>query len=254
MIHLIAHDAVCELVLDNPPVNALSTKMYVALSDHLDTIAESDFRVVVISARGERAFSAGADLKEEHAPGSELAMFTRINEVSNRLESLTQITMVAIERAILGGALELALACDLRVAATHATFGFPEVGLGDYPGTGGTLRLPWMIGEARARELLLTGARFTARRALAIGLISKLVPRGRALEETLRWAEELASMPVSGVRAIKASIVQNRTQDAVTAARTDAIRSSIVNASAEAVAGRVAFAQHRAGRATSPPT
>jgi enoyl-CoA hydratase len=255
LINLVAHGAVCELVLDNPPVNALSSKMYEALASHLDTIEQSDYRVVVISARGEKAFSAGADLKEKHAPGSELAMFTRINEVSNRLEALPQITIAAIERAILGGGLELVLACDLRLASSQASFGFPEVGLGDYPGTGGTLRLPWLIGEARARELLLTGTRFTARRALSIGLVSRLVPTGRALDEALRWAEELARFPVSGVRAIKASVVQNRTQDAISGSRTDAIRSSIVNSSAEAVEGRVAFAQRKSGPTMNqPPT
>lgn len=253
MIDAIAHGAVCELVLDNPPVNALNTKMYEALAQHLDRIAESDFRVVVLSARGDKAFSAGADLKEEHAPGSELAVFTRINAVSNQLESLAQITLVAIERTILGGGLELALACDLRLAAAHAMFGFPEVGLGDYPGTGGTLRLPWLIGEARARELLLTGARFSARRALTLGLISKLVPAGWARDEALRWAAELARLPVSGIRAIKASIVQNRTQDAVSGSLLDAVRSSAVNSSAEAVAGRQAFAQRRAPRAPEQP-
>ena len=247
LIQVASHGAVCELVLNRPPVNALNSAMYEAMSTRFDFVGRSEFRVLVISANGEKAFSAGADLKEIHMPNTELETFTRINHVTNELEALPQITIAAIEEAILGGGLELALACDLRVASSHATFAFPEVGLGDFPGTGGTLRLPWLIGEARARELLLTGERISARRACAIGLISRVTARGQARNDAVAWASKLAEMPVSGVRAIKQSVTRNRTLDAASGASADAKLSSIVNASSDAVEGRRRFANRGMG-------
>jgi enoyl-CoA hydratase/carnithine racemase len=155
------------------------------------------------------------------------------------------VSIAAVEAAALGGGCELILACDLRVAGDGARFGFPEVRVGQFPGTGGTMRLPWLIGESRARELLLTGEPVSAQRAFDIGLVHRLVPAGEALAAAISWAAELARLPRSGIVAVKRSISEGRHGDTAERSAADAQLSESIFQSPEAREGFRAFVEKR---------
>jgi enoyl-CoA hydratase/carnithine racemase len=236
--------------IDRPPVNALDTATYVEIEEIVTFVSAQpqQCRVLVLAAAGERAFSAGADIKEFGSflePGKGFEMANRIHQIHNRLEGLPIATIAAIEAAALGGGCELILACDLRVAGEEARFGFPELHVGQFPGTGGTMRLPWLIGESRAKELALTGEPISARRALEIGLIHRVVKKSRALPEAMAWAQELAQLPGSGIAAVKESISGARTGSVEERSLMDAQLSEAVFRSPDAVEGFRAFVEKR---------
>ena len=176
---------VTHLELVNPPLNLVTRELLEELSAALATIAESapgDVRAVVVSGRGERAFSAGSHVGEfeaQRGPGGR-ERHALESGVARRLAELPMPTIAAIEGNALGGGLELALCCDIRIASERARLGLPEVRLAVTPGAGGTQRLPRVIGPARARELILTGRVLTAAEAERIGLVNEVVPAGEA--------------------------------------------------------------------------
>jgi enoyl-CoA hydratase/carnithine racemase len=162
--------------------------------------ADRTLRAVVLTGQGGRAFCAGADLKERArmAPEEVHAFHGGLKGALLALERSPQVFVAALNGAALGGGLELALACDLRVAAEGAEMGLPEVSLGIIPGGGGTARLPRMIGVARAKDLILTGRRVGAAEALAMGLVARIAPATRLAAEALALAEQVArNAPVS---------------------------------------------------------
>ena len=142
-------------------LNALNAALFDALEAALDAAEGSDARAVVIAGRGRRAFSAGADLKEIgiFPPSAIEERNRRARTLFNRIAESPKVTVAAIEGIAFGGGFELALACTFRVAGREARFSFPEIGLGAMPTYGGTQRLPRLIGENRALELILTGPR-----------------------------------------------------------------------------------------------
>ena len=150
---------------------------------------DSAVRAVILSGAGGRTFCAGADLKERAGMSEDevLAMLRLYRSELTWLEGSAIPTLAAINGAALGGGLELALLCDLRIAVETATLALPETGLGIIPAAGGTQRLPRLIGEARAKELILLGRRLSAEEALALGLVNRVVP---ATEELLGYALE----------------------------------------------------------------
>jgi enoyl-CoA hydratase/carnithine racemase len=156
--------------------------------------------VVVLTGAGDRAFCAGADLKERARMTAEEVhgFHAGIRDALLRVERAPQPFVAAINGAALGGGLELALACDLRVAADGAELGLPEVSLGIIPGAGGTARLPRLVGVARAKDLVLTARRIGAAEALAMGLVSRIAPAARLQAEALALAEQIArNAPIS---------------------------------------------------------
>jgi enoyl-CoA hydratase/carnithine racemase len=164
--------------------------------------AEADraLRAVVLTGEGDRAFCAGADLKERaRMTEEEVHGFHRgLREALRGLERAPQVFVAALNGAALGGGLELALACDLRVAAEGAELGLPEVSLGIIPGGGGTARLPRLVGVARAKDLILSARRVSAAEALAMGLVSRVAPATRLAPEALALAEQVArNAPIS---------------------------------------------------------
>jgi methylglutaconyl-CoA hydratase len=157
-------------------------------------------RAVVITGQGSKAFCAGADLKERaRMSDAEVAGFHQaVRALLDGLGRLPQPVVAALNGVALGGGLELALACDLRMAAEGIEVGLPEVGLGIIPGAGGTQRLPRLVGAARAKDLILTARRLGAAEALAWGLFSAVVPAERLATEALGLAERVArNAPVS---------------------------------------------------------
>jgi enoyl-CoA hydratase/carnithine racemase len=202
---------VAHLELVNPPLNLTSRALLEELDEALGTLAASqpgDVRAVVVTGSGDRAFSAGSDVGEFEAQrGSAGRERMALDErVSSRLAGLPMPTIAAIEGNALGGGLELALCCDLRVASARARLGLPEVRLAVTPGSGGTQRLPRVVGAARAKELILTGRVISAEEAERIGLVNQVVPAGEARMAADALAEEIAARGPLAVREAKALI------------------------------------------------
>jgi enoyl-CoA hydratase/carnithine racemase len=204
---------VAQLELDNPPLNLVTDALLDELEAALATLAAAapgDVRAVVLAGRGERAFSVGSDVKDFEAhrasPFGGRHRFEAEARVAQRLAGLPMPTIAAIEGAALGGGLELALCCDLRVASERASLGLPEVRLAVTPSTGGTQRLPRIVGIARAKELLLTGRVLTAAEAERIGLVNEVVPAGGAVRRAREIGEEIASRGPLAVREVKTLI------------------------------------------------
>jgi enoyl-CoA hydratase len=199
---------VAHLELVNPPLNLVThdllEELEVALAK-LAAAAPGDVRAVVVSGRGERSFSAGSHVGEfeaQRGPGGR-ERHALEERVGSALAELPMPTIAAIEGNALGGGLELALCCDLRIASERAKLGLPEVRLAVTPGTGGTQRLPRVVGPARAKELILTGRVLTAAEAEAIGLVTEVVPAGQALARAAEIGEEIATFGPLAVREAK---------------------------------------------------
>ncbi len=165
-------------------------------------------RVVLITGSGEKAFCAGADLKERKTmPKERVPDFVRnIRAVMDDFEALPQPTIGVINGVAFGGGTELLLACDLRVAAPHAQLGLTETSLAIIPGAGGTQRLPRLVGRSRAKDLILTGRKLDAIEAERIGLVNRIAPAGKLRETALEIAAQIASNGPVAVRAAKAAI------------------------------------------------
>ncbi|HEX9242684.1 MAG TPA: enoyl-CoA hydratase-related protein [Anaeromyxobacter sp.] len=165
-------------------------------------------RAIVLTGAGDRAFCAGADLKERaRMNADEVHRFhAAIREAFSGIERAPVPVVAALNGAALGGGLELALACDLRVAAEGAELGLPEVSLGIIPGAGGTARLPRLVGVGRAKDLVLTGRRVGAAEALGMGLVSRVAAPARLREEALALAGQVARNAPISLRQAKRAI------------------------------------------------
>jgi enoyl-CoA hydratase/carnithine racemase len=188
-------------------LNALSTALEAELLDALLDEAVRDSRCIVFVGAG-KAFSAGADINEfrDNDPASIARYYAETGDVYEHIAALPIPTIAAIHGWCLGGGLELALAVDFRIADETATFGLPEVALGILPSSGGTHRLVRMLGPAKAKELMLLGRRFNAEEARQLGLVTELVPAGRALERSLEVGRELADLPPLAVQTAKQAV------------------------------------------------
>ena len=237
---------VAHLELVNPPLNLITRDLLEALSKALNTLAAAsadDVRAVVVSGRGERAFSAGSHVGEfEDQRGADSRDRLAFEAgISRRLADLPMPTIAAIEGHALGGGLELALSCDLRIASESARLGLPEVHLAVIPGAGGTQRLPRVVGHARAREMILTGRVVNADEAARIGLVHEIVPPGEAVARATAIGEEIATRGPLAVREAK-RLIDAATEvdlDAGLAAELDA--SERIFASEDMLEGAKAF-------------
>ena len=189
------------LTLQNPPVNTLAQPVRAALYRELEA-ADLDGSVVAVVIAGGKQFSAGADLAEFDS-GRALAHPTLHGELAGLLDSLRVPSVAAITGVALGGGLELALACDMRVASDNAQLGLPEVTLANLPGFGGTQRLPRLIGAAHAMEITLSGTRIAAQRAFQIGLVNAVHPQEELPRQVLTLAATIASRSLESLTAIK---------------------------------------------------
>jgi enoyl-CoA hydratase/carnithine racemase len=188
-------------------LNALSSEVERRLSEALRDERVRDSACVIVTGGG-RSFSAGADVNEmrDLDPASILAYYRETGGVYEEVAALPQPTIAAIAGHCLGGGLELALACDFRVADATASFGLPEVAIGIVPSSGGTHRLARLVGTARAKELILLRERFGPDEASAMGLVTETVPEGAALDRALELAEKLAALPPLAVSLAKQTI------------------------------------------------
>ncbi|HZJ55332.1 MAG TPA: enoyl-CoA hydratase-related protein [Myxococcaceae bacterium] len=206
-----------------------------------------EVRVVIFTGAGQKAFCAGADLKER-ATMSEAevrAFLGGLRRALRAIETSGTIFIAAINGSALGGGTELALACDLRVAAPAAELGLTEVRLGIIPGGGGTQRLPRLIGPGRAKDLILTGRRVNAAEAFAIGLVQRLAPEGRLLEVALGLAEQIAENAPVAVAAAKRAIDRGLDLDLEAALALELEEYETVLRSEDRLEGLAAFAEKR---------
>lgn len=197
------------LTLNRPNVaNALNNELLQQLSHYIEKIKNDEsVRCVILTANGEKAFCAGADLKERKGLANDEVMkaVSTIRNTITKLEELPQPIIAAINGVAFGGGLELALACDIRIASTTASFGLTETSLGIIPGAGGTQRLPRIIGVSKAKELIYTAARISSAEAEKIGLVSYAVDFSQVMDEALRIADLIVQNgPIAVIQAKKA--------------------------------------------------
>lgn len=203
---------VATLTLNRPQaLNALTVEMLARMEDLL-TVAEADpdIRVLVIAGSGEKAFCVGADLKaraEEDVGGvSADPLGVGVRRVFGHIEALPKPVVAALHGYTLGGGLELALACDLRVAADNAKLGFPEAKVGSMPGAGGTQRLTRLVGPAVAKELMFTGVYVGAEEAARLGLVNHVWPAAEFPAQIGALTASLADRAPLSIAAIKAAV------------------------------------------------
>ena len=189
--------------------NALGRQLLGEMEQALADLAQDrDARVLLLHSLVPGVFCAGADLKERSAlsPDEAGAFVHRLRAAFRALELLPLPTLAVVEDAALGGGLELALACDLRVAGEAALFGLPETGLAIIPGGGGTQRLPRLVGPSKAKELIFTGRRIGAAEALGLGLVDMVASRGEALHAALGLAREILPKGPVALKAAKEAV------------------------------------------------
>jgi len=209
--------AVAVMTLNRPQaLNAMTTEMLHTMARLMDEIeADSEIRVLVLAATGEKAFCVGADLKSraaEYEAGTvhdPLGILVR--SVFGRFENLNIPVIVALQGYALGGGLEMALACDIRIAAQSAQLGFPEAKVGSLPGAGGTQRLTRLVGPGYAKEMMFTAERYPAAAAQRMGLVNRVVPDTDLLAEAKKMAQAIAAKAPLSLDRIKVLI--NRADD-----------------------------------------
>jgi enoyl-CoA hydratase len=207
LINLEVKDKIALLTLNRPEaLNALNSDLLGELHAQLKQLEEEeDLRCLIVTGSGEKAFAAGADISEmaEMDPDQAEEFSSCGQKVFTCLATFPCPVIAAIHGYALGGGFELALACDIRIAADTARFSFPETGLGIMPGFGGTQRLARLTQAAYAMELIFTGRRIKGEEALEKGVINRLVPAAELMDEALKMAESIAAKAPLGIRMAK---------------------------------------------------
>jgi enoyl-CoA hydratase/carnithine racemase len=204
-------DGVALVTLNNPPLNLVTLELTRELNALLQRLAEDpDARVLVITGSGSKAFCAGSDIKEfpsMMAGGTVVPRKLALeNEAYSRVDRFPKPTIAALNGLAMGGGLELAVCCDLIVAEAGNQVALPEINLGVFPGSGGTIRVTRRIGEGRAKEMMYFGDSVPVETALAWGLVNRVVGKGEALSTARAMARRLAAQPSVALKAMKQSI------------------------------------------------
>ncbi len=232
-------------------MNTLGGTMKPDLAHAFFELARNDERVraVVITGTGDKAFCAGADIKERAANvvrGTDYYVTQKAtHELFRNIEEFEKPVIAAINGVALGGGLEIALCCDLRIAAAGARFGLPEVKLGVIPAAGGTQRLPRLVGEARAKELILTAELIDAEAALRIGLVSRVVPAEALMPTAMELAQRIAEFPPLAVRFAKRAINRGMQTDLDSGLEFERYAAAMIGDSEDRKEGMRAFVEKR---------
>ncbi len=205
-------EGIALITLNNPPLNLVTVELTALLNDQLDKLAsDASVRVLILTGIGGRAFCAGSDIREFSqfsGPDGQVLEGKLIaeNDAYSKVDKFPKPTIAALNGSALGGGLELAVCCDLLVVAEDAQLSLPEVNLGVFPGSGGTVRVTRRVGEGRAKEMMLLGQPIDAHTALGWGLINRVVAKGQALEGARELAERLAGLPNRALQLCKQAI------------------------------------------------
>jgi len=194
------------LTIDNPAANTWDTDSLPALKDIVETLnAQPEIYALVLTGAGEKFFSAGADLKlfADGDPATAQRMADAFGAAFETLADFRGVSIAAINGFAMGGGLEVALACDIRIAESHAQMALPEAKVGLLPCAGGTQRLAQLVGEGWAKRMILCGERLSADKALALGLVEEVVPSGESLIVATRLAEQVAQQSPTSIAACK---------------------------------------------------
>ncbi|MDH4257579.1 MAG: enoyl-CoA hydratase-related protein [Candidatus Aminicenantes bacterium] len=232
-------------------LNAISNELTSELSSLLDELEKDDkLRVLIITGSGDKAFVAGADIQE--LVDRDARMGRRVSrerqEIFSRIENLPVPVIAAVNGYALGGGLELALACNVRVCTEKAQFGAPEVKLGIIPGDGGTQRLPRLVGLGRAMEMILTGDFIDAQEAYRIGLVNKVVPPEELMNAAMELAQKIASRPPLAVRYAKEAVNRSQEGDKASGFALESYLHALTCTTEDKKEGVAAFLEKRKGK------
>jgi enoyl-CoA hydratase len=209
-VHSQIEEGIAIVTVDNQPaLNALNGPTLTQLDEIVDELGKNpEVKGVIITGAGEKSFVAGADISEFLKVTAEtlIPFITRGQRIFDKIEAFDRPVIAAINGFALGGGNELAMACDIRIASENAIFGQPEVNLGIIPGYGGTQRLPRLVGEGKAKEMILADERINASEALRIGLVERVVPKGQALEESKKLMKKILSKGPVAIKMAKRAI------------------------------------------------
>lgn len=240
---------IVELSLDRPSVkNAIGKDMLGGLQHSLETLSRDlSTKVMMINSSVPKVFCAGADLKERRAmsPVEAQSFVNTLRSTFTILEELSIPTIAVIEGAALGGGLEMALSCDLRICGEDAVMGLPETGLAIIPGAGGTQRLARLVGKSRAKELIYTGRKVSGTDALLMGLVNHCVPAGSAYSKALDIAREINEKGPVALRMAKQAINGGFDMDLASALRLEEECYEQVLNTKDRLEGLAAFAEKR---------
>jgi enoyl-CoA hydratase len=245
-------DKVATLVIDHPPVNAFNQQVLTELDAALDNLfADPAVKAVVITGGGQMAFVAGADLgeigeivKKQDAAAAQ-AMIELGQRVFSKIERSNKPVIAAINGFCLGGGLELAMSCHIRIAGDRSRFGQPEVDRGLMPGWGGTQRLPRIVGPSKATEIMLSGDQITAQQAMQLRLVNMIVPGGEVMRQSVGLAKKIAAKSAVAVSAIMAAIRAGLDADLEAGLAAERQQFVTVAASADAREGVLSFLEKR---------
>lgn len=246
-VYLARRETVAILTLDRQDaLNALSFAMLREIGDAIDQVAQSDARALIVTGAGPKAFCAGADIKElrgrsllDQKRGSELGQ-----SVFAKLDALPLPSIAVINGHAFGGGLEFAMACTFRLATRQAKMGLPEIKLGLIPGYGGTQRLPRLVGEARALEIIMTGRTVEAEEAFRIGLVNRLID-GEPLEAGMAFARELAGFSLRALEFARAAVRRAADLPLSEGLKAEAELSTLAYRTVDAEEGMAAFVEKR---------
>ncbi len=228
-------------------LNALNSSTFHELNHLFNEIEREDMiRVLIVTGEG-KAFVAGADIVEmKDMDGQQSRKFSLLGQhVFRRMELMDRVFIGAINGFALGGGCEFAMACDIRIASEKAKFGQPEVNLGVTPGFAGTQRLPRLIGISKAKEMLLTGDMIDAEEAYRLGLVNKVVPHDRLMDEARELAKKILSKGPVSIRMVKECVNRGMQTDIDTAGAFEADAFGLCFASGQTREGMIAFLEKR---------
>jgi len=250
-LKLSADGALATLTVNRPEVrNALDTETVREFHEALAEVRSARATVLIVTGAGDKAFVAGADINAIRARRRDDALAGINSRLMTALEMHDAVTIAAVNGYALGGGCELALACDVRLAAESAVFGQPEPAIGIIPGAGATQRLPRIVGIGRAKEMILTGARWSAAQALAYGLVSEVVPLPQLMSAARACAERILVLGPLAVRLSKQAINASMHMPLAAGLAYESALQAITFESTDKLEGTSAFLEKRKPRFT----
>jgi enoyl-CoA hydratase len=243
-------NSIAIVTLNRPPVNSIRYNTYVELQKVSRKISgDESIKAVIITGSGEKSFSAGADVRAFYELGTSVMNIREyIDNAGYTMKMIKDMEVPVIgvvNGNAFGGGLELLLACDFRISSENASFGASEVNLGIIPGTGGTVELPYIVGLAKAKEMVMLGRAYTAAQALEMDLVNAVYPLASLMVEAKKFAGELASKPVGAMKAAKLMLNTGIKMDWISARRLETEVSSWLMTSKDAQEGLGAFVEKR---------